>query len=329
MLHRRTLLAASATLLAAPAAAQPAARRESKPASTFMPFVEGLKVEARKNGIKEATIERAFRGIKAPNMKVIELDRRQPEFTLTWDQYRAKVISDARIARGKEHFRNNKALIEAICTRYKLSPGPLLGIWGLESNYGQFTGGFNVIESLATLAWEGRRATFFRVQLTHALKILDAGDIPPERMLGSYAGAMGQPQFMPDSFTRLAVDWDRDGKRDLWGSNGDILGSIANYLAKSGWKPPLGWGQRIRIPNGFDATLAGREKRRVMAEWTGLGLKLADPPPPETQCAVLLPDGPEGNAFLVYHPNFQAIRRYNPSDFYALAVGLIGDAVVG
>lgn len=330
MLNRRTLLAAPLFALAPPALAQaPRPPPAAKPEASFLPYIDGVKAEALKAGIRQATLDTAFRGIRTPNAKVIELDRRQPEFTLTWEQYRQKVISDARIARGREHYSRHGALVTEICARYRLHPAPLMGIWGLESGYGQFTGGFNVIESLATLAWEGRRAAFFRTQLLNALRIIDAGDIAPERMLGSYAGAMGQPQFMPDSFLRFAVDHDGNGRRDLWNDVGDIVASMANYLSKSGWAPPLGWGQKLRLPAGFDPALAGRENRKPMGEWARLGVRPAAAVPAEVQAAVLLPDGAGGEAFLVFHPNFQAIRRYNPSDFYALAVGLIGDAVVG
>jgi len=330
MLHRRTLLAAPLFALAPPALAQaPRPPPAAKPEASFLPYIDGVKAEALKAGIRQATLDTAFRGIRTPNAKVIELDRRQPEFTLTWEQYRQKVISDARIARGREHYARHRALVTEICARYRLHPAPLMGIWGLESGYGQFTGGFNVIESLATLAWEGRRAAFFRTQLLNALRIIDAGDIAPERMLGSYAGAMGQPQFMPDSFLRFAVDHDGNGRRDLWNDVGDIVASMANYLSKSGWAPPLGWGQKLRLPSGFDPALAGRDNRKPMGEWARLGVRPAAAVPAEVQAAVLLPDGAGGEAFLVFHPNFQAIRRYNPSDFYALAVGLIGDAVVG
>ena len=356
MLPRRTLLTAPAIALAACAASQPqasppvqVAAASSTPAAPpppaatpapsrnqgpFLPYIEGVKAEAAKAGIRPATLQAAFRGIGQPNARVIELDRRQPEFTLTWEQYRGKVISDARIARGREFYARHRALVTEVCTKYRMHPGPIMGIWGLESHYGQFTGGFNVIEALTTLAWEGRRAAFFRTQLMSALKILDAGDIPAERMLGSYAGAMGQCQFMPDSFLRFAVDHDGNGRRDLWNDTGDIVASIANYLSRSGWTPPLGWGQPISLPQGFDPSLAGRDNRRPVSEWARLGIRPRGQLPGEAQAAVILAAGAigqdhRGQSFLAFQPNFQAIRRYNPSDFYALAVGLIGDAVVG
>lgn len=334
MLSRRTLLAAPPGLaLLAPlipagdAAAQARPPARAKPEASFLPYIDAVKADATRAGIRQATLDRAFAGITVPNAKVIELDRRQPEFTLTWEQYRTKVISDARIARGRQLYAQHRDLINEITARYRMSPGPLMGIWGLESGYGQFTGGFNVIEALVTLAWEGRRAAFFRGQLMNALKIIDAGDIPAERMLGSYAGAMGQPQFMPDSFITYAVDWNANGRRDLWNDVGDILASIANYLSRAGWTPPLPWGQNLRLPAGFDTRLAGRDARRSVGDWAKLGIRPTGAVGPEASAAVLLPDGADGKAYLIFQPNFQAIRRYNPSDFYAVAVGLIGDAV--
>jgi membrane-bound lytic murein transglycosylase B len=203
-----------------------------------------------------------------------------------------------------------------------------MGIWGLESDYGRSTGGFNVIEALATLAWEGRRAAFFRSELMDALKILDHGDITPERMTGSYAGAMGQPQFMPDSYLKFAVDFSGTGKRDIWNDPGDIFGSVANYLARSGWSDRLPWGVAARLPGNFDPAMGGRDNRKKMEDWARLGVQpVGRALPPETMAAVILPGGAGSEAFLACHPNFLAIRRYNPSDFYCLSVGLIGDRV--
>ena len=322
MLTRRILLTATSSLAALPARAQGSGE------GNFQTFLAGVRAEARRAGISAATLERAFAGIQ-PNQRVIELDRKQPEFTMTWEQYRSRVISDQRITDGKAQTRANAALLQSIKARFGVDPRVITGIWGLESNYGSKTGGFHVIEALATLAWEGRRATFFRAELMAALKILEAGDITPARMTGSYAGAMGQPQFMPTSFVRLAIDFDGDGKRDIWNSKADALGSIANYLQKSGWKDGETWGQEIILPGNFPAASAGRDNRKPVSEWLGMGVRPADGQPRarnDAPGAVILPDGRAGQAFLVY-ANFTAIRRYNPSDFYALAVGLIGDQV--
>jgi membrane-bound lytic murein transglycosylase B len=327
MLTRRTILAAAPLLASVPALAQTrAAPASTPPAGSFPAFVTGVKAEGRRLGIRAATLDRAFQGVQ-PNQRVIELDRKQPEFTFTWEQYRTRIVSDIRITRGRELFHQNRALLTAVQQRYGVPPGVIMGIWGLESNYGQSSGGFNVIEALATLSWEGRRAAFFRSELFDALKIIDAGDIPVEKMIGSYAGAMGQPQFMPDSFLKFAVDWNGNGKRDLWGELGDVFASVANYLAKSGWSERLNWGQQVRLPQGFDPALAGRDNRRPLEQWANVGVRPATPMPPETMAAVLLPGGAGSEAFLAFHPNFQSIRRYNPSDFYCISVGLIGDAV--
>ena len=320
MLNRRTLLAAALT-----AAAQPARAAE---AAGFAGFLAGLRREARAAGIAPAVLDRAFAGLQ-PNPRVIALDRHQPEFTLTWEQYRSRIVSDARVARGRELLAQHGALLERVTARYGVPGGIILGIWGLESDYGQATGGFNVIEALATLAWEGRRATFFRAELLDALRILQSGDITPAQMTGSYAGAMGQTQFMPDSFLKYAVDFSGTGRRDIWNDLGCVFASTANYLAREGWQTGLPWGEIARLPDRFDATLAGRQHRLPLATWQrlGVGRTGAAELPADTTAALLLPGGPGGEAFLVYDPSFRAVYRYNPSDFYCISVGLLGDLV--
>jgi membrane-bound lytic murein transglycosylase B len=322
MISRRTLLAAAPAFAACSA-------RAATPEDGFARFVAGVKAEALRKGISSATLEAAFAGVRM-NPRVIELDRHQPEFSLTWEQYRARIVSDTRVAKGRQLYAQNRALLREIGQRYGVSPGVLMGIWGLESNYGVATGGFNVIEALATLAWDTRRPAFFRSELFDALRILQHGDIAPAQMTGSYAGAMGQTQFMPDSFLRYAVDYSGNGRRDIWGDLGDVFASTANYLAREGWRGDLSWGTEIALPAGFAPGMAGREHRRSVAEWERLGVRPLRgelPRRPEAMAAVILPGGIGGGAYLAYHPNFQAIRRYNPSDFYCISVGLIGDAV--
>ena len=298
-------------------------------AASFPGFLTSLRREARRAGISERILDSALSGLQ-PNEKVVELDRKQPEFTMTWDRYRSTRLSEQRIANGREAYRQARGWVTAATARTGVDPGVIIGIWGLESNYGGYTGGFGVVEALATLAWEGRRASFFRPELISALRILEHGDITPKRMTGSYAGAMGQPQFMPSSYLRYAIDLDGDGRRDIWDSRADVLGSIANYLARSGWRPGEPWGQPVRLPPGFDASLAGRENRRSLGEWMRLGVVRSDGRGfsySDVPAALVLPGGAGGEAFLTY-TNFTVIRRYNPSDFYALSVGLLGDAVV-
>jgi len=329
---RRTLLAAVPAVLTAPSLITPA---RAAPAS-FTTFLASMRAEARRAGIAATTLDRAFAGLE-PNQAVIDRDRHQPEFTMTWARYRSLVISDQRIANGRIAFRQNRALLARIQDRYGVSPGVIMGIWGLESSFGTELGSFQVVQALATLAWEGRRATFFRTELLAALHILDHGDVTPARMTGSYAGAMGQPQFMPSAYLRYAVDFEGNGRRDIWTSTPDTLASIANYLADSGWRPGGTWGQPVTLPAGFVTTDSGRGNRQPAGVWARRGVASADAQPlasPDTPAALILPDGPNdgatagpGTAAFLAYGNFAAIRRYNPSDFYAIAVGLIGDGI--
>jgi membrane-bound lytic murein transglycosylase B len=295
---------------------------------TFEAFLDGLRAEARRGGISQATLQRALNGIR-PNDRVLELDRRQPEFTQTWEQYRDARLSQTRIDGGRRAFAENRAVLDAVQGRFRVSPRVVVAIWGLETNYGGFTGNFSVVESLATLAWDGRRSAYFRNELLAALKILDAGHVAPDRMKGSWAGAMGHPQFMPSNFDRLAVDMDGDGRRDIWDNRADALGSIANYLARSGWREEELWGREVVLPPGFNPEDARRENTRPLRDWVAMGVRRPDGtalPALDLQAAILLPGGAGGQAFAIY-PNFNVIRRYNPSNFYALAVGMLSDRV--
>jgi len=316
------------TLLAAALASVPLAAARAGVQGDFSAYVAGVKREARAKGISPDVLDRAFAAVRA-NMRVIDLDRHQPEFTFTWEQYRSRIVSDARVGRGRQLLAQNRALLDEVAGRYGVPPGIVVGIWGLESNYGQSTGGFNVIEALTTLAWEGRRAKFFRSELMDALHILQDGDITPAQMTGSYAGAMGQTQFMPDSFLKYAVDWSGTGRRDIWNDLGCVFASTANYLAREGWERGVPWGEIARLPSSFDPSLAGHTKRRPLGEWLrmGVGRTGGAPLAPTTPASVLLPGGPQGEAFLAYQPSFRAIYSYNPSDFYCISVGLIGDLV--
>jgi membrane-bound lytic murein transglycosylase B len=318
---RRSVLALPALLLARSAMAQQ---------GTFESFVEGVKGDARRAGVSAATLQRAFANIR-PVDRVIELDRRQAESTLTWEMYRDRIVNQARIDNGRRAYAENRPLLQSLEGRYRVPGRFMVAIWGMETNYGTNTGGFGVIEALATLAWEGRRAAFFRGELMSALRILDAGHVTPERMRGSWAGAMGHPQFMPSSFERLAVDADGDGRKDIWDSRADALGSIANYLARSGWREDERWGREVVLPAGFDPAGATRENVRPLREWAGQGFAFTDGmpvPATDATAAVVVPGAATGSlqAYLVY-PNFNVIRRYNPSNFYALAVGLLSDRV--
>ena len=320
MLNRRFLLAA-ATALPVAARAQDVG---------FDRFVDGVMAEARRAGIRDATLRAAFAGV-APNAKVIELDRHQPEFNLTWPEYRARVLPDTRLQAARANFAHERPLLADVERRFGVGPVLVMGIWGIESNFGNNKGNYRLVEALSTLAWEGRRANYFRKELLNALRILDSGDVTPGRMTSGWAGAMGQPQFMPSSYLSYAVDFDGDGRRDIWESKPDVFGSIANYIAKSGWRSGEPWGQPVIVPPSLSPAMAGRENRRTLGAWMELGVRRPDGSRfsrSDVPGALLMPNGiAPGEGFMVYS-NFNAIRRYNPSDFYALAVGLLGAAAL-
>lgn len=319
MISRRTLLRSTPFI----ALSMPAWGQDG-----FAAFVNSVKAEARRAGIRDVTLQQAFAGVE-PNHRVIELDRRQPEFNLTWPEYRARVLPDSRLQAARENYARERALLARVEDRYGVDPLIIMGIWGVESAFGANKGTYRLIEALSTLSWEGRRAAYFRSELINALRILDAGDVAPARMTGGWAGAMGQPQFMPSSYLRFAVDFDGDGRRDIWDSKPDVFGSVGNYLAKNGWRRGEPWAQPVRLPAGFDTTIAVRDNRRSLEDWTRAGVRRVDGREfghAGLQGAVVVPSGAEpGEGFMTY-PNFNVIRRYNPSDFYALAVGLLGQS---
>jgi membrane-bound lytic murein transglycosylase B len=343
MPNRRSLLAVAPTWLAGlalaslplagPALAQPpqapARASTAEEAASFARYVAGVKEEARRKGISPGVLDAAFAGVHI-NWRVIELDRNQPEVKFTWEQYRSRIVSDARVQRGREQLAHHRDVLRRVEDRFGVPPEISVGLWGLESDYGRQMGGFNVIEAVATLAWEGRRGAYFRGQLMDCLKILQAGDIPASKMIGSWAGAMGQTQFMPDCYLRYAVDFDGDGRRDMWTSFPDVFASTANNLAMEGWNRAQPWGMQVRLPDGFDPALTGRATRKPAVEWLRLGVASFDghmPHPGEGQASIVLPGGAGSEAFLVYAANFRALRAYNPSDKYALCIGLLGDRI--
>jgi membrane-bound lytic murein transglycosylase B len=322
MISRRSLCTALPLVLASPAAL--AAGRDG-----FAGFLDGVWAEARGRGIAPGVLAAALDGL-VPNQSVLARERHQPEFTMTWAHYQALLITPTRIAAGRAAYRAHQPLFAAVAHRFGVGPGVILGIWGIESSFGASSGDFRVVDALATLAWASGRPAFFRAELIDALRILNDGDIAATGMTGSYAGAMGQPQFMPSSYLHYAVDLDGTGRRNIWTSVPDVLGSIANYLARNGWRPGPGWGAPA-VVDGRDASLLGGPAR-TLASWRRIGVAPDDRDmgrrlPPDVPLSLVRPAGPAGPAFLVTS-DFAAIRRYNPSDFYALAVGLLGDRIL-
>ncbi len=290
----------------------------------------GFRARALAQGISPATFDRAVQGLRY-NASVIEKDRNQAEFTKTiWD-YLDSAVSDKRVSNGTAALRQHRPLLDRLEATYGVPAEVIVAVWGLESSYGQNRGDIPVIEALATLAYDGRRGAFFEAQLIDALRILQSGDVAPERFTGSWAGAMGHTQFIPSSYQAFAVDFDGDGRRDIWSDNPtDALASTAAYLAKSGWQPGQPWGIEVTLPQGFDVGLAGKATPQPSADWATLGLRRADGSalPDHGPAALLLPAGARGAAFLIY-ANFRAIERYNAADAYVIAIGHLSDRLAG
>lgn len=296
----------------------------------FGECISKMKDQARMEGISDKTIHQVLGKVRYLP-RVIELDRRQPEFTQTFASYFNARINEERVQRGRELLTRHRALLRQIEQESGIPAQFLVSFWGLETNYGGFFGDFRVTDSLATLACDPRRSSFFTQELFNAMRIVDAGDIAAERMIGSWAGAMGHMQFMPSTFLQYAKDIDGDGRRDLWGSIPDAMGSAANFLRQLGWVAGLNWGQEVRLPPSFDYSLAGRDQMMSYAEWERLGvaaLSGASLGPAEHKAALLVPSGYQGPAFLVTQ-NFHVIMRWNRSEFYALSVGHLADRIAG
>lgn len=293
---------------------------------SFADWRQALRAEALQKGIDAAVFDHAFSGI-TPDPAVMKADSSQPEFTRPVWEYLDGAVSASRIGRGRVLLAQHNVMLRQIEQRYGVDAPVLVAVWGLESNFGNNIGSNSVIRSLATLAYEGRRQGFWRNQLLAALQILQHGDIPSERMVGSWAGAMGQTQFMPTTYNEHAVDFDGDGKRDLWTSSGDALASAAHYLQSSGWQRGQPWGFEVRLPKQFDYFHADPDQRRTLAEWQALGVTPAissKGASPDSRATLVLPAGHRGPAFLLLD-NFRSILRYNNSTSYALAIGLLAD----
>jgi membrane-bound lytic murein transglycosylase B len=294
----------------------------------FDTWLSELRAEARARKISSATLDAMLTEIR-PLERVIELDRKQPEGTMTFAGYLDLVVSPRRVETGRARLREHGEVLERIREAYDVQPRFIVALWGVESDYGRRTGGFPVVEALATLAYDGRRSAFFRAELLDALQIADEGHVEPARMLGSWAGAMGQPQFMPSSFRSYAVDFDGDERRDIWNTTDDVLASAANYLARSGWRGDERWGREVRLPDDLDPDLVGTKVRRPLAAWATAGVRRADGsalPRAEMEASIVQPDGPQGRSFLVYG-NYRALLRWNRSDYFATAVGILSDRI--
>ena len=299
--------------------------------ANFDECVANLQKRATEEGISEATATRVLSQVEQID-RVLELDRKQPEFTASFHDYLGKRVTEQRVERGRRLLDEHRDLLRDITAGTGVPGHYLIAFWGLETNFGSYTGKMSVPSSLTTLACDQRRSDYFTGELMDALRIIERGDISPDQMEGSWAGAMGQMQFMPSVYLKHAVDADGSGTVDLWGSIPDALTSAGHFLEAMGWNRNERWGREVMLPEGFDYSLArGRSEQRPLAEWRDMGLRNAfggELPVADMEASLLLPAGHEGPAFLVYD-NFSVIMGWNRSEFYALAVGRLANRIAG
>lgn len=298
----------------------------------FEKFLPELRQEAIHLGVSENTARAALPDGMKPITRIITLDRKQPESTKTLQGYLHDTLTKRRIEDGRTRYRDNKSALYGIGAHYEVDPQYIVALWGMETNFGRNTGGFDLIPALATLAWEGRRGDYFRGELMQALKIIDSGDVKLKDMKGSWAGAMGQTQFMPSSFHKFAQDYDGDGHRDIWKSKQDVFASAANYLAQNGWKHGEPWGRRVTLPDNFKSDLLGLDSKHTLQFWHNAGVRLKNggsvPFEGADKASIIQPDGSGTPAYIVYD-NYRVILKWNRSTYFATAIGLLADRVKG
>lgn len=310
----RALVAGSTALLPLPVRAE-----------DWSSWLSAFRQRALREGIQPVVAERVLGGMR-PIDKVIELDQRQAGGKPSWATYRDRVVSAQRINAGIRKLQDNRVTLDMIRTRYNIAPSVVCALWGVESSYGSFTGGFSVPNALATLAWEGRRQELFERELVAAMKIIQRGDISYGGMLGSWAGAMGQCQFMPTTYLNYAVDFDGDGRRDIWNSTPDVLASIANYITQAGWNGRYIWGREVAVPRGLPT---GLDRGMSLAAWHSRGVRPIEGdnlPTDDINAWIVTTDDGLGQSYLVYQ-NFKTLMVWNRSTYFALSVGLLADEI--
>ncbi|MDP2334661.1 MAG: lytic murein transglycosylase [Reyranella sp.] len=316
-----SLLAATTALLSTPVFAQD---------SGFRDCLQGIKAEATRQGVPAAVADKAFQGL-TPDQKVVDLDGRQPEFSLTYARYVGGTVTPDRIAKGQQRMAQHRTLLDALQREYGVPPQYIMAFWGIETNYGTFMGDFRVVRSVATLACMTRRTVFFSNETVQALRILNMNHLTSEQMRGSWAGAMGNMQFMPSTFTKWAVDRDGNGRIDIWNSLPDAFASAANFLRGIGFKPGLPSSDEVFLPKDFPLDQADSTVEKPVKAWAAMGVKKAGGgalPASDEPASILLPAGFRGPAFIIY-PNFKAVMNWNRSTLYALSVGILARQIAG
>lgn len=324
----RFLWGAGLSLLVIMLSASPLAASDVSQPRPLKPFIAELQAKARAEGISQELLDKVFANFRVDH-KAVKADKNQAEDKLRFTRYKNNIVSDYRVRRGRELYRKHRDLLDDVAARYNVPAKYIVALWGTETAYGKIMGGHNVPRALATLAYEGRREAFFTREFLLALKIIEDGHIRFDEMQGSWAGAMGQTQFMPSSFLDYAVDYDLDGDKDIWNSLPDVFASIANYLQANGWQGDERWGRKVRLPEDFDLSQEDINGFYPLGHWRAQGVTFADGRPlpnVELDAAFMLPGEPEEGAYLVY-PNFHVLLKWNFSRLFATAVGTLADRI--
>ncbi|BDX06068.1 lytic murein transglycosylase [Planctobacterium marinum] len=303
-------------------------KAQNKP--SFEQYIAEFKTEASERGFSRSFLDSAFEDIKF-YQRAVSSDKNQPEFKQTLDTYLPKRLPDWKVKRAIALYNEHAEVLNKVAQKYGVQPRFIVALWGVESNFGKLMGSYPVLSALATLAYEGRREALFRKQLYAALTILNEGHISKADFKGSWAGAMGQSQFMPTSFLNYAQDFDGDGKKDIWTNHEDVFASIANFLATEGWDDSATWGRQVKLPENFDYKLSGlaREKMKSLADWQALGVRRMDGralPDRELQASLIMPDDEKGRIYLVYD-NFHTLMGWNRSTYFGASVGHLSDRI--
>ena len=297
---------------------------------SFNEYVQALKIEALSKGFDSTLVEQAFSQVSY-RQSAVKADKNQPETKVTLDSYLATRVPDWKVKQAIDLLAENIQLLDAVEQQFGVQKRFIVALWGNESNFGKFMGKHPVLTSLVTLAYDGRRETFFKKQVFAALTILEQGHIELDDFVGSWAGAMGQSQFMPSSFLSYAIDFDGDGKKDIWSNKADVFASIANFLKSEGWSNEHTWGRQVKIPDGFNASYIGlnRSDMKILNEWQGLGVKRHNGknlPSVELKASLIAPDGVKGRAYLVYE-NFHTLMKWNRSSYFGISVSYLSERI--
>lgn len=290
-------------------------------------WVDGVRTQALEQGIDPGVLQSAFSTLREPSRRVRNLSRSQPEHRLTFKKYRNTRADNYRIVMGRKYYKRSKPLIDTIAKEYGVDPCFIVSFWGMETSYGTYMGNFPVVKSLATLAYNSKRKDFFRKQLLLALHILNDGHVSLSDYKGEWAGASGQPQFLPSSFVKFAVDYDGDGRKDIWKSKPDVFASIANYMKQNGWQANEPWAIKVRLPKNFNMDMEGKRIVKSVKEWNAMGVRTtagAPLPYQNLEASIVKPYG--GPVFLAFK-NYKMILRYNNSIYYAGAIGYMADKI--